>query len=342
MRCNTLKSILLSFALVLAAAPAGADPISLVAAMPPGTPQYSLFFIDVSRLRDQTPAQAKAALESQVAPFGITPAYVNADLNATPIAFGPVHFGVFELYSYNRESIMPSVEEAPLNLTLDRGVKNLLAVNFRTPVLVGDPTDVGHAVHIHFDEPMKTFGMMVDATAAIGGLLITDALRFEAQTDTDGDGLLETVTIERTMTVDAPEFVGVDVPTGFTDLLVTPLGGMTQAFIADRFAYVPMPPVAPVGAAGAVFSFAPPSPNPSSGAVAFRYTLPADGAARAEVYGTDGRLVRTLLDGQAGSGEGVVTWDGRNVAGQPAPAGVYFVKMTQGGRSITSRVAIVR
>lgn len=340
MRYNMLK--LLMFVTVLAAtASAVAEPISLISAIP-GATQYSLFYIDASRLRDQTPAQARATLEGQVAPYGITPAYVNADLNATPITCGPMHFGFAELYSYNRESIMPSVEEIPLNLTLDRGVKNLLAVNFRTPVLVGDPTDVGHAVHIHFDQPVKQFGMMVDATAAIGGMLITDTLRFEAQTDTDGDGLLETVAIERNMTVDAPEFVGVDVPTGFTDLLVTPLGGMTQAFIADRFSYAPLPPVAPVGAAGAVFSFASPSPNPSSGAVAFRYMLPADGAARAGVFGTDGRLVRTLLDGFANGGEGVVTWDGRNAAGQPAPAGVYFVKMTQGARSITSRVAIVR
>lgn len=31
---------------------------------------------------------------------------------------------------------------------------------------MGDPTDVGHAVHVHFDQSVKQFGMLVDATAA--------------------------------------------------------------------------------------------------------------------------------------------------------------------------------
>lgn len=342
MKTNALRFltvVLLGFA---AAVPSTADPVSLIGAMAPGATTYSLFYIDVTRLKDQTLAQAQAHLVSQVEPYGITPAYVNADLNATPITCGPMHFGVFELYSYNRESLLQSVEAPPINLILDKGVKNLLAVNFRTPVLVGDPADPGHPVHVHFDQPMRQFGLKIDATAAAGGFLITDTLRFAVQTDVDGDGLKETVTIDRAMNVDVAEFAGIDVPTGFTDLLLTPLGGATQAYMADYFSYVPMPPVAPVSPAGAVFAFAPPSPNPSSGAVAFRYALPAAGRAAAAVYGTDGRLVRTLLDGFADEGEGVVTWDGRNAAGQPAPAGVYFVKMSQGGRSITSRVAIVR
>ncbi len=342
MQSRLLKLLFVALTGLAAALPAGADPVSLIGSMAPGATTYSLFYIDVSRLRDQTLAQAKATLEGQVAPYGITPAYVNADLNATAITCGPMHFGTFELYSYNRESLLQSVEAPPINLTLDRGVKNLLAVNFRTPVLPGDPTDVGHAVHVHFDQPVRQFGLKIDGTAAAGGFLITDTLRFAVQTDVDGDGVDETVTIDRPLVVDTPEFVGIDVPTGFSDLLLTPLGGATQAYMADYFSYAPLPPVAPVAPAGAVFAFAPPSPNPSSGAVAFRYTLPGGGAVSAAVYGLDGRRVRALLDGFAEAGEGVVTWDGRDAGGVPAPAGVYFVRMTQGTRSITSRVAIVR
>lgn len=336
-------STILACLSALAASPAPADPISLVGAMPAGSPQYSLFLIDASRLRDQTFAEAKAHLESQLAPLGLLPSYVNTDLNATPIHCGKMHFGVNQFYSYDRETQIPTVESPPTSLTLDRGVKNVFGVNFRTPEQITDPFDAGHVVHVHFDEPMRQFGMLVNATAAAGGMLIVDVLRFEAQTDVDGDGLPETVAIERAMNVDTVEFVGIEVPTGFTDVTIIPLGGATQAYVADRYSYAAMPAATPAaGPGGAAFSFAPPSPNPSSGAVQLRFALPAAGEAAAEVYGLDGRHVRTLLRGPAPEGAGAVWWDGRTEAGAPAPAGVYFLRLEQGGRSLVHRVALVR
>ena len=45
------------------------------------------------------------------------------------------------------------------------------------------------------------------------------------------------------------------------------------------------------------------------------------------LYNASGQLVRQLFDGLAGSGRHEVVWDGRDAYGQPAPSGVYYIRM---------------
>ena len=59
------------------------------------------------------------------------------------------------------------------------------------------------------------------------------------------------------------------------------------------------------------------------------------------VYDTMGRHVRTLFDGAA-SGVQSVQWDGRDEAGTPVSAGVYFARVTADGFCDTKAMTLLR
>jgi FlgD Ig-like domain len=89
-------------------------------------------------------------------------------------------------------------------------------------------------------------------------------------------------------------------------------------------------------------SFAVPRPNPFRGSVELDYTLPVAGAVRVWVTDIAGRRIADLRGGILSPGAHSATWDGRDAAGARAPAGVYFIHAEAAGRTITSRVALVR
>jgi hypothetical protein len=76
--------------------------------------------------------------------------------------------------------------------------------------------------------------------------------------------------------------------------------------------------------------------NPARGTARLALTLPADGAARVEVFDVGGRRVASLLDGWQAAGRHELAWDA-GVAG----AGVYLVRAQSGRETVTTRVAIV-
>jgi hypothetical protein len=84
------------------------------------------------------------------------------------------------------------------------------------------------------------------------------------------------------------------------------------------------------------------APNPSRGSARIQFRLGAAGPVDARIYGVDGRLVRSLHAGALAAGVRELVWDGRDEAGRPAPAGVYFVRVrtaagTQSGRVVRLR-----
>ncbi len=70
-----------------------------------------------------------------------------------------------------------------------------------------------------------------------------------------------------------------------------------------------------------------PGPNPSRGSALIRYALPSRERLSLRIYAVSGRLVRTLVDGEAAPGEGAALWDGRDEDGREAPSGVYFARL---------------
>jgi hypothetical protein len=93
------------------------------------------------------------------------------------------------------------------------------------------------------------------------------------------------------------------------------------------------------------------TPNPftpgadGTGAAIIRLRVPSGAAnqpARLDVVDLNGRLVRNLVNGPLGSGLQSRIWDGRDAAGQPVGAGVYYVRFTNPTGSESARLVLMR
>lgn len=80
------------------------------------------------------------------------------------------------------------------------------------------------------------------------------------------------------------------------------------------------------------------SPNPVRNAMQLRFTLPSAGRVDVELFGADGRLVRTLEQGVLGAGQHTVSWDtdGR------LPAGAYFYRVRTNGQQVSGKFVRVQ
>ena len=74
--------------------------------------------------------------------------------------------------------------------------------------------------------------------------------------------------------------------------------------------------------------------------IAFEVPAPG-GAVRVAVYGADGRLIRTLVNGWSTAGRHTAEWDGRDETGAEAAAGVYFCLLETPGRSARRKMVMV-
>jgi hypothetical protein len=79
-------------------------------------------------------------------------------------------------------------------------------------------------------------------------------------------------------------------------------------------------------------------PNPTLENLQVSFGLPEARPAKLEVFNVSGRLVASREVGSLGVGFHMVTLGGRGAL----PSGVYLVRLTQGGRSLTTRAVIVR
>jgi hypothetical protein len=83
-------------------------------------------------------------------------------------------------------------------------------------------------------------------------------------------------------------------------------------------------------------------PNPFNPITVIPYELPRDGRVRLVLYDTAGRLVRTLVDGEAATGAHEARWDGRDEAGRPVGSGAYFARLSFAGESRTRPLLLAR
>lgn len=68
-------------------------------------------------------------------------------------------------------------------------------------------------------------------------------------------------------------------------------------------------------------------PNPFNPSTVIPVSVERAGAARLDIVTPDGRLVRTLLEGDLPAGTREVRWDGTDGAGQPVASGVYLARL---------------
>ncbi|MEZ4388162.1 MAG: S8 family serine peptidase [Candidatus Krumholzibacteriia bacterium] len=92
-----------------------------------------------------------------------------------------------------------------------------------------------------------------------------------------------------------------------------------------------------IGAPPAVFALAHNRPNPFNPSTAIAFSLQTAGQARLEVFDAAGRRVDVLVDGPTAAGVHEVVW-------RPTqqPSGVYFARLSSGGRTAIQRMSLVR
>ena len=83
-------------------------------------------------------------------------------------------------------------------------------------------------------------------------------------------------------------------------------------------------------------------PNPFNPSTTLRFTLPARGPVRLEVFNAAGRSVRTWTWKDLEAGIHGVLWDGRDARGQRLASGAYIVRLQAGGTQHTRRVILLK
>ena len=83
-------------------------------------------------------------------------------------------------------------------------------------------------------------------------------------------------------------------------------------------------------------------PNPFRISTSIPFSIPAQGRVALRLMDLQGRVVRTLVDGDLAAGPHQMSWDGRDDRSELVRAGVYFVKLSGSGGEAVRRAIFVR
>jgi hypothetical protein len=133
---------------------------------------------------------------------------------------------------------------------------------------------------------------------------------------------------------------------GFKSLLVETRSSQSLTAELKDFVLVPIPtgPLSNVDPASAGYGLleAGCSPNPFSSATSVSLSLPKPGPVSARIYDVQGRLTKVLLDEASGQDHYSACWNGDDLDGRTAGAGIYFLKVTAGGCVTTVKLMRLR
>jgi 3',5'-cyclic AMP phosphodiesterase CpdA len=87
---------------------------------------------------------------------------------------------------------------------------------------------------------------------------------------------------------------------------------------------------------------APATPNPTTSSASVGFSLGAASHVVADVFDLRGRLVAHVLDEDMEPGDQSLTWDTKDAGGRNVPAGVYFVRLASGDRSLSEKLVVLR
>lgn len=83
-------------------------------------------------------------------------------------------------------------------------------------------------------------------------------------------------------------------------------------------------------------------PSTFTGSTEIAFLLPSATRASLVVYDARGRRVTSILDRELPSGRHAERWNGTDSRGNPAPGGVYFIRLNAAGRSHVTKVVVRR
>jgi len=92
----------------------------------------------------------------------------------------------------------------------------------------------------------------------------------------------------------------------------------------------------------AIFSLMPCSPNPASRDARFSFSLANQGKVDLSVFNVLGQKVATVYSGQMAAGQHSISWNLKGQRGEALPNGVYFYNLSDGSRSSTRRMLILK
>jgi carboxypeptidase T len=169
--------------------------------------------------------------------------------------------------------------------------------------------------------------------------------RYTYGTQTDGEpGYFGTKRIWVDEEVDLASCVGhPDVRLRFR--LTSDIGATGRGWWIDDVAVLAYAPAVPIGVADVVRPVAPVLavlPNPTRGTTLIHFALDAPTPIRLSVYDVQGRRVRVLIRGLAGTGERTVAWDGRDALGRPVPSGAYVARLDGTAGPASTKILVVR
>lgn len=84
------------------------------------------------------------------------------------------------------------------------------------------------------------------------------------------------------------------------------------------------------------------SPNPFNPSTTLRYRLPAAGDWTVVIHDVKGRQVRELHRGHQEAGTQELRWDGRTDHGQALGSGLYLVRISGGGESVSGKLLLLK
>ncbi|MBC8205114.1 MAG: T9SS type A sorting domain-containing protein [FCB group bacterium] len=85
------------------------------------------------------------------------------------------------------------------------------------------------------------------------------------------------------------------------------------------------------------FLFNRPFPNPFNSAIVISFALPASGALELKLFDINGRKISTLLEGNYSAGFYEVNFDASGLS-----AGIYFIRITWSGNSLTHKIVLLK
>jgi len=85
-----------------------------------------------------------------------------------------------------------------------------------------------------------------------------------------------------------------------------------------------------------------PAPNPTRMGARFQFSIDRPGHVRADVFDVAGQRVAVVLDRDFDAGVHPAAWDGRAANGAAARSGLYYLRLSTAGTSVTRRIAVAR
>jgi hypothetical protein len=122
-----------------------------------------------------------------------------------------------------------------------------------------------------------------------------------------------------------------------TDGLVT-----MEGWYVDDIVVMRNPASVGEGEDGFVLRLQPAGPIPARGVVRLRIQLGTEGEADLGIFDVTGRRIATLVHGPMRAGNHQIVWNGRDDRGQAVGSGVYWARLSSGGRWDVLRIIRVR